>query len=135
MRKEVKGGGEEEAGGKKTKFSRQMWQGGRLRLPRKDVWSNLWPSRAWCGSAGAAIACLCPACPSGFLVSVAHSVFVPTSCPSPWSDFHFRMWGLRKNKVKGEDKIETELLIRVEVQDMKFSDSEIRGDLCLASKG
>lgn len=83
MRRDVKGDGEEEAGGKKTKFSRQMWQGGHWRLPRKHVWSNLWLSKVWCASAGAAVTCLCSACPSGFLISVAHSGFVPTSCPSP----------------------------------------------------
>lgn len=49
--------------GRKQNYSRKMWQGGHWRLPRKHVWNNVGLLRDWCGSPGAAITCLCPACP------------------------------------------------------------------------
>lgn len=71
--------------------------------------------------------------PLFFPVQLADSVFVLISCPPSQSDFHFRIWGLRKNKMEGKGKIETEeyvvAMIYLEVQrGMKFSDSEVRGE-------
>lgn len=68
--------------------------------------------------------------PLFFPVQLADSGFVLISCPPSHSDFHFRIWGLRK---EGKGKIETEEyvveMIYLEVQwGMKFSDSKVRGE-------